>query len=164
MASVSTVGTQTHKACGQQPMEQSIAADLGESVKSLPSSLKNEAQQPYFDEPLQTISTRSSDNPSDSSIYSADNENERRTPRLLLTQPGSQGSSRPPLPAKGLRGKVTAFWAKNKGLALVILAQFFGIMMNVTTRLLELDGGHGAALHPFQVSLKFEVNDKQIMA
>lgn len=34
---------------------------------------------------------------------------------------------------------------------MVILAQLFGVMMNVTTRLLETEGGHEAGMHPFQI-------------
>jgi hypothetical protein len=37
---------------------------------------------------------------------------------------------------------------------MVILAQFFGASMNVMTQLLEKDGSHGKAMHPFQVGLK----------
>jgi hypothetical protein len=34
-------------------------------------------------------------------------------------------------------------WIKNKGLFLVLIAQFFGASMNVTTRLLEMEGNDG---------------------
>ena len=39
-------------------------------------------------------------------------------------------------------------WIRNKGLALVAISQFFGVLMNVTTRLLETEGD---PLDPFQI-------------
>lgn len=48
-------------------------------------------------------------------------------------------------------GTLRAFYARNKGLAYVLLAQVFGVLMNVTTRLLEIEGNRGAGMHPFQV-------------
>lgn len=43
-------------------------------------------------------------------------------------------------------------WAQGKGMLMVVLSQFFGSSMNVMTQLLERDGSHGKAMHPFQVS------------
>lgn len=40
----------------------------------------------------------------------------------------------PTIPVSGLKGKALAFWARNKGLGYVLLAQVFGTLMNVTTR------------------------------
>jgi hypothetical protein len=40
------------------------------------------------------------------------------------------------------------FWHRNEGLLLVSFSQLFGSLMNVTTRLLELEG---EGMHPFQV-------------
>lgn len=48
-------------------------------------------------------------------------------------------------------GKIRIFYEKNKGLAYVLLAQVFGVLMNVTTRLLEIEGNEGQGMHPFQV-------------
>lgn len=41
-----------------------------------------------------------------------------------------------------------ASWLRNKGMALVLLAQMFGASMNVMTQILEIH----SAMHPFQVS------------
>ncbi|PNS14551.1 hypothetical protein CAC42_2608 [Sphaceloma murrayae] len=49
------------------------------------------------------------------------------------------------------KAKAKAFWVKNLGLLYMILAQFFGTAMNVTTRILEIEGNRGKGLHPFQV-------------
>lgn len=91
---------------------------------------------------------------SDASIYSADNETDRRG-RLLLPSNGERYPSKSPVPAPPTRSKwrrtLTALWVKNKGLALVMLSQLFGVMMSVTTRLLEMDGVHGKGMHPFQI-------------
>jgi hypothetical protein len=58
-----------------------------------------------------------------------------------------------PLPSETLKGKLTAFWKSNKGLALVLCSQIFGTLMNVTTRLLEIEGNEGRGYHPFQVAI-----------
>lgn len=50
-------------------------------------------------------------------------------------------------PQDGVRG----FYERNRGLAYVLLAQVFGVLMNVTTRLLEVEGNRGAGMHPFQI-------------
>ena len=110
--------------------------------------------QPYLDVPSQSDFTRTSDTFSDRSLYSADNENERRAGRLLTVTSGPRLASRSPAPVSTWKDKVFKLWTRNKGLALVTLAQFFGVMMNVTTRLLETDGKHGHGMHPFQVPVK----------
>ena len=51
----------------------------------------------------------------------------------------------------GIRGFLDAFWLRNKGVVLVLLAMVFGSGMNVAARLMETDGSHGKAMHPFQV-------------
>jgi hypothetical protein len=48
---------------------------------------------------------------------------------------------------------LSAFWNRNKGPLFVLLSQLFGTLMNVTTRLLELEGNNGKGMHPFQVCL-----------
>ena len=44
-----------------------------------------------------------------------------------------------------------ASWLRNKGIFMMLLAQIFGTLMNVTTRLLEVEGNQGQGLHPFQI-------------
>jgi drug/metabolite transporter (DMT)-like permease len=56
-----------------------------------------------------------------------------------------------PAPPRGFRGKLQQFWIRNKGLAFMLLGQVFGTLMNVTTRLLEIEGNKGKGLHPFQI-------------
>lgn len=51
----------------------------------------------------------------------------------------------------GIRAFLDAFWLRNKGVLLVLLAMVFGSGMNVAARLMETDGSHGKAMHPFQV-------------
>jgi len=48
--------------------------------------------------------------------------------------------------------KLAALYERNKGVAYVLLAQVFGVLMNVTTRILEMEGNNGQGMHPFQVS------------
>ncbi len=56
------------------------------------------------------------------------------------------------IPLEPAPGKLRAFYNKNRGLAYVLAAQFFGTLMNVTTRVLEVEGNHGEGMHPLQVS------------
>ena len=52
-------------------------------------------------------------------------------------------ASRSPAPPRTLKGRVRASWIANKGLALVLISQLFGTLMNVTTRMLEMEGNDG---------------------
>jgi hypothetical protein len=60
----------------------------------------------------------------------------------------SRYASHSPAPPTTWRVAFRLFWERNRGLWLVTVSQFFGALMNVATRLLELDG---AGMHPFQV-------------
>jgi len=51
-----------------------------------------------------------------------------------------------PVPPGTLKGRIQASWKANKGLALVLISQVFGTLMNVTTRILETEGNHGTIL------------------
>lgn len=50
-------------------------------------------------------------------------------------------------PRKAWVAKLRVFWLRNKGMALVLLAQMFGASMNVMTQILEIH----SSMHPFQV-------------
>lgn len=52
---------------------------------------------------------------------------------------------------QGLRARLHSSWVRNKGLFLMLLAQFFGVLMNVSTRILEIEGNSGKGFHPFQI-------------
>lgn len=49
------------------------------------------------------------------------------------------------------RHRLAHFWVVNKGIVFMLIAQVFGVLMNVTTRLLEVEGNKGKGLHPFQI-------------
>ena len=113
---------------------------------------KTSNHQPYLDLPLQSAFARSSATFSDLSTYSADNENERRTRRLLNVSSSRRLLSSSPAPSpRTWKQAFRLFWARNKGLSLVMVSQLFGVMMNVTIRLLETSGASGPGMHPFQV-------------
>jgi hypothetical protein len=60
----------------------------------------------------------------------------------------SRHASHSPASSKTWWAAFQRFWQRNRGLWLVAISQFFGALMNVTTRLLELEG---KGMHPFQV-------------
>lgn len=80
-------------------------------------------------------------------------EFEQLQPSRLVTWPTYNGdpTGPPPPPLTGWRNQAAAYWVRNKGLAYMLLAQVFGVLMNVTTRLLEVEGNKGEGLHPFQI-------------
>ena len=84
---------------------------------------------------------------------------EIRTGRSPSRQGVYRGSSQSPAPPKTFKERLKAAWVRNKGLALVLLAQVFGTLMNVTTRLLETEGDGGKGMHPFQVHTPFTTLD-----
>lgn len=49
-------------------------------------------------------------------------------------------------PPQSTKVRIKATWYKNKGLFLVLIAQFFGTLMNITTRMLEIEGNDGKKL------------------
>jgi hypothetical protein len=61
-------------------------------------------------------------------------------------------SRSPAPPPRTVHAKLQIFWVKNKGLALVLIAQFFGALMNVTTRMLEMEGNDGEQYCKFSSS------------
>ncbi|GAB7356896.1 hypothetical protein MBLNU459_g7757t1 [Dothideomycetes sp. NU459] len=63
----------------------------------------------------------------------------------------SSGTRHKFLGPAGWRNKLHAIWIRNLGLLYMLFAQVFGTLMNVTTRLLEVEGNKGKGLHPFQV-------------
>lgn len=64
--------------------------------------------------------------------------------RSVSPYPGAQHPGQP----KTWRNAWKRFWEQNQGLFLVASSQLFGALMNVTTRLLELEG---EGMHPFQI-------------
>lgn len=75
----------------------------------------------------------------------------RRDDRLGVHH-GSRHASRSPAPrVRTLKEKVKVVWKENLGLVLVLFSQFFGTLMNVTTRKLEIEGNNGKGYHPFQI-------------
>ncbi|KAF2117672.1 hypothetical protein BDV96DRAFT_597567 [Lophiotrema nucula] len=87
----------------------------------------------------------------DPSLISIDDSNNIRLGRNPDYLPVPDGRTRSPAPPRTWKGKVRLSWTRNKGLVLVLIAQVFGTLMNVTTRMLEVEGNNGKGLHPFQI-------------
>lgn len=122
------------------------------------SSSRMSVGQRHLNVPSQASFRPSIDTLSEISAYTADHESGRRTGRLFLTTDGPQLSSMSPPPSRLHKGAWAMFWARNKGSALVLLSQFFGGLMSVTTRLLETSG---SGMHPFQVCAPTTIDCKR---
>src|SRR5690242_5772609 len=73
----------------------------------------------------------------DPSLLSLDDSNNiryGRNPDYFPDQSGRRYASLSPSPPRTTKGRLRAIWYKNKGLFLVLISQFFGTMMNITTR------------------------------
>lgn len=67
---------------------------------------------------------------------------------LHLTRTSSPTIETAPVEKNPNTGRLRAFWIRNKGVLYVLVSQFFGTMMGVATRFLELEG---EGMDPFQV-------------
>lgn len=52
-----------------------------------------------------------------------------------------------------IRQRMEETWYRNKGLFLVLIAQFFGTLMNITTRMLEMEGNDGKRMMFFLAAI-----------
>ena len=127
-----------------RPPNQSEVISMDHTIKPL--------GQEYLEVPRTgPIRPLSPDTLSNLSTDDSDQPRQGRRALPLVLGGGTRQPSRSPAPPKTWRGKLDAFWLRNKGLVLMLFAQVFGVLMNVTTRLLEIEGNNGKGLHPFQV-------------
>lgn len=84
-----------------------------------------------------------SPDPSLLSIDDSNNMHYGHNPDYVPAQNISTYNSQPPTPPQTLKARVQALWYRNKGLFLVLISQLFGTLMNITTRLLEMEGNNG---------------------
>ncbi|OJD16295.1 hypothetical protein AJ78_03507 [Emergomyces pasteurianus Ep9510] len=127
----------------QYPQKKDIVATEQDSQASLGKIPRTQARPVQHD---RDASSRS--------IHPRNNDNDNAP---LLPAPAT--SSEPPnSPSRNKKSSVQSWrrklqhaWLMNKGMLMVMLAQFFGASMNVMTRTLELDGSHGEGMHPFQI-------------
>jgi hypothetical protein len=84
----------------------------------------------------------------DPSLISIDDSNNIRFGRNPDYVPlnHERNASRSPAPPRTFKDRIQTSWRANKGLALVLIAQLFGTLMNVTTRMLEMEGNDGWAV------------------
>ena len=130
----------------------SDAHDIAIYVSSMSKSKsKDKRHGQHLDAHLPTASTRVSAAFSEHSLSNSSESGSQE----LLGEARTRYSRLSPSPGRKWRDQFAfaaqRLWIKNKGLILVIISQLFGVMMNVTIRLLEVDDSDGAALHPFQV-------------
>lgn len=93
----------------------------------------------------------------DLSLYTGNLSHDHACHPPTLRSPSPAGPPVEPAasrPRRSFRSMLWMAWLQSKGMLMVILSQFFGASMNVMTQMLEKDGSHGKAMHPFQVSNK----------
>lgn len=106
---------------------------------------------------LQAPSTRPNRTLSpDSLSHTSSDEHEPFRPLAPVDSPDNDGLDEDPngeaqAPLTGWRASLQASWTRNKGLAYMLMAQVFGVLMNVTTRVLEIEGNKGKGMDPFQI-------------
>jgi hypothetical protein len=121
--------------------------DLLESLQNIPSN---------FDLALNGSTNRTYLSPNPAKTPDASLLDPDAFRRLSISTVSSLGQSRgvSPFPRavstepKTWRNACKNFWLRNQGILLVLISQLFGALMNVTTRLLELEG---EGMHPFQI-------------
>ena len=121
--------------------------DLWESLQNIPSN---------FDIALNGGTNRTYLSPNPSKTADASLLDPEAFRRLSISTISSLGQSRgeSPFPTavstepRTWKNAFKNIWIRNQGLFLVSISQFFGALMNVVTRLLELEG---EGMHPFQV-------------
>ncbi|KAL8795671.1 MAG: hypothetical protein Q9195_001909 [Heterodermia aff. obscurata] len=129
--------------------------DFFKEAPIAPGSKKSDEQKPerargFLGIPLELSARNSLETFAEVAAYSTGNETDSRVGRVLRN--GSvRGHSSSPDPARAWNAQPVTFWSRNKGLILVVLAQAFGALMSLTTRLLETEGSHGSSMHPFQI-------------
>ncbi|KAK6368061.1 hypothetical protein LTS17_009801 [Exophiala oligosperma] len=115
--------------------------------------IRNDARKSYLDVPAFHPTFR----PSLDSTFTELSELSFHSEELRNTRPLIRS-----VPEDARRPPATSFWSRfavalhkfyifNYGAMLVILAQFFGVGMNVSTQLLETAGSHGEPMHPYQI-------------
>lgn len=72
-------------------------------------------------------------------------------PRRHASLDSSAGHEKLARGRRDWKSRIRAIWYHNLGLLYMLVAMLFGSLMNVTTRMLEVEGNHGEGLHPFQV-------------
>lgn len=98
----------------------------------------------------------SSPDPSILSIDDSNNIRLGRNPDYVPLHDVHRHSSQSPALPNYAKAKLQSFWTRNKGLAFVLISQLFGTLMNVTTRMLEMEGNDGEQLallrHEFELT------------
>jgi hypothetical protein len=97
---------------------------------------------------------------SDLSMYAGDISSSHPHSHDSQSSPSSSVGS-PGGRKRSLRYMISKGWIHSKGMLMVIVSQFFGATMNVMTQVLERDGSHGKAMHPFQVSICLLIVDSR---
>ncbi|KIX09992.1 uncharacterized protein Z518_01073 [Rhinocladiella mackenziei CBS 650.93] len=148
---MSTSKSDLHDASQPTLSNDAVLGSLPSTSKAtVSSSTLPEVRQSYLDVP----SFRRS-RPSLDSTYSELSElsfhsNELHTHHPLIRSI-SQDAAPPAPPGSRFIAAVHSFYVANYGAMLVMISQFFGAGMNVSTRLLETTGSHGKPMHPFQI-------------
>lgn len=144
-----------------EPSSSTSSSSLSASSSSTPKASRlfpvpNESKgQAYLDVPAFHRPSRPS-RPSIDSSFSELSElsihlNELQSTRPLIRSFSQDDAPQPRSLWARLLAGLHKFYVINYGAMLVLIAQMFGTGMNISTGLLEQDGTHGKAMHPFQI-------------
>ncbi|KIW16661.1 hypothetical protein PV08_03849 [Exophiala spinifera] len=146
-------GHDVNQPCGEPSIPPSSSSSSYTAATAAPiPSIRNDSRKSYLDVPSFRLTSRPSLDSTftELSELSFHSEELRATRPLIRTVPGDDGKA----PTSAWSRFVVAlhnFHVVNYGAMLVVLAQFFGVGMNVSTQLLETAGSHGEPMHPYQI-------------
>lgn len=131
---------------------ETVIASPSSSRTTIPPSLPLERRPSYLHVPSFRPSRPSLDSTysdlSELSFHSNELQTQHPIIRSILPQDVASADSPP---RSRIGAALRSFYVTNYGAILVLASQVFGAGMNVSTRLLETSGPHGAAMHPFQI-------------
>ena len=142
--------------------KEAIASQLpeGSSVKDVQDSNSDQADMPYpmfkaetstdqafLEIPSQTAFRTSMESSGDLSVKSGSVDGQAGQMPNAQYFASSRFASQP----KTWQGRISSLWQENKGIVLMILAQFFGSAMAAVARLMETEHGDEPPMSPFQI-------------
>ncbi|KAK1976715.1 integral membrane protein DUF6 [Colletotrichum cereale] len=137
---------------GQKHDNESLSVPRNPGAKARPDDTLESTDEAHRSLSIDSKMSWSQDHPKGLAVLPDPDSFRRLSASSFQSGPGSPllGTSYPPPSTRPpvQTTKLARFWLTNKGVVLVALSQFFGALMNLTARLLELEG---EGMHPIQI-------------